>query len=97
MSTEEPKVGELHTEPIEINKENENYNTGEEACKRYLKFMFSDMNPATVEAEYVVIKRILSERKKLYGPELSRAASLLTVEALDFIKSSIDMDLEGEM
>ena len=66
----------------------------DDICISYLCFMFNDIEEVDVAAIFRIVKSIIHKRKGTTGEDLTKAASLITVELIDYLKSSIDITEE---
>ena len=96
----EGKANEIKKDLQEINEEKRKDRLkalpADTICKQYLAFMFADVYLDDIAAIYHAIKRMIQKKRGIEGEELSKAASLIATEAIDFIKSSIDMSSEED-
>lgn len=94
------KANEIKKDLQEINKEKRKDRLkdlpADTICKQYLAFMFTDVDPDDIAAIYYTIKKMIQMKRGIKGEELSKAASLIATEAIDFIKSSIDLSSEED-
>ena len=74
-----------------VSETKEVYKNTDDICISYLCFMFNDIEEVDVAAIFRIVKSIIHKRKGTTGEDLTKAASLITVELIDYLKSSIDI------
>lgn len=68
--------------------------TADKLCKNFLAFMFADMPDEGVFKIYEAVKIFVKDRDGTEGLDLCRGATLIAIEVLDYVKTSIAMKEE---